>query len=1023
MEARSAALTRILRDGWHQYARRLAEPANRHPWWDAVILTASSAAQAERYELELTWRRQEGRLIAGVPFLVVPDWHDQRIGSGGATLHALAEFARRGLPGGEKSSLEAWWQSHRVLMIHSGGDSRRLPAYSVSGKLFTTLPIASPWGAAAALLDVALALSTNWISHVPPGLLVSSGDVVLVFDAQELDWEHPGVCGAAMRRPLETGSRHGVYVLGDEGKVYAYFQKPSAAQLEAAGGLLPGGEVALDTGLLRFDAPLTARLTEFARGRFEGKRGGTGSNLFESLGEHPPAIDLYQHMTLALTGQYQPTAEDGPPWKALAAVLEGIPFRCSLVEGEFTHVGTTSHFRRIMNEGAGFARLQRAHDRLGVVRQPGLSAAGVVVDSVLVSGEVEPGAVVVECHLEAPVRAAKGSILHGLNGFKQPVEAPEDTVVHQVPITSADGVTGFVFRVFGVDDDPKQTVTSGRALWLGEPILEALETLGVSPADVWGDVPWESRTLWNARLFVAGKLEEAWRYACGLMGLAPLDAAWRTAPRLSLEDSTRLADTEALAQAARRRSEAGWRMGVLDLAASGADLRPLLSRAPGLATLAEAARQLGACAQALQKESPTEAASRWFQASLLCAQAGLEGVARRDRARAFRCVRRAVEAGSSDVKLDLAASAWQHSSVEVSAPPRIDFGGGWSDTPPFCLDWGGTVLNAAITVGGGYPIRALVRRLEEPVIRCVSGETGEQVEYTETAEALAPPGPGNPFSIQRAAIQLTGLAAPGRDLRGVLRRCGGGLEIRTAVSLPMGSGLGTSSILAAALLRALAEMASVRLPDDTLSDLVMRLEQNMTTGGGWQDQAGGIYPGAKLISSAPGLRQRLRVQPVAWSAGRQAEFLERFVFFSTGIRRVAKNLLAEVVGRYLARDSAVVPVLHSIKTLAQEMYFALQEGEWGELGRLMDRHWKLNQVLDPNTTNAPIDALLRSARPHLAGAKLAGAGGGGFLMLLARSAEEAGILRQNLSSMANELPASVVHSMGIAEHGMRVSQT
>jgi galactokinase/mevalonate kinase-like predicted kinase len=63
----------------------------------------------------------------------------------------------------------------------------------------------------------------------------------------------------------------------------------------------------------------------------------------------------------------------------------------------------------------------------------------------------------------------------------------------------------------------------------------------------------------------------------------------------------------------------------------------------------------------------------------------------------------------------------------------------------------------------------------------------------------------------------------------------------------------------------------------------------------------------------------------------------------------------------------------------------LEDGEWDRLGSLLDRHWELNQILDPNTTNAPINTVLEAVRPFIRGAKLAGAGGGGFLILLARS--------------------------------------
>jgi fucokinase len=266
---------------------------------------------------------------------------------------------------------------------------------------------------------------------------------------------------------------------------------------------------------------------------------------------------------------------------------------------------------------------------------------------------------------------------------------------------------------------------------------------------------------------------------------------------------------------------------------------------------------------------------------------------------------------------------------------------------------------------------------------------------------------------------MTGLFRAGEPMERVLERMDGGLEIRTEVDLPMGSGLGTSSILAACILRALGEMAGEAVCPQTLSARVMQLEQLMTTGGGWQDQAGGIFPGAKLVLSSPGLRQRIRVQPVAWTEERQREFEDHLVLYYTGIRRVARDLLRQVVGRYLARETACVQVLHSIKTLALEMSHAMQEGDWEYLGSLLDRHWKLNQVLDPHTTNAPINALLEAVRPYIYGAKLAGAGGGGFLILLARSAEAAGELRRLLGERERE-SGGAVYEFALAREGLRI---
>ena len=82
--------------------------------------------------------------------------------------------------------------------------------------------------------------------------------------------------------------------------------------------------------------------------------------------------------------------------------------------------------------------------------------------------------------------------------------------------------------------------------------------------------------------------------------------------------------------------------------------------------------------------------------------------------------------------------------------------------------------------------------------------------------------------------------------------------------------------------------------------------------------------------------------------------------------------------------SRIRPRLGATGTIALEMSYAMSEGDWDHLGELLDRHWALNRVLDPNTTNAPINQLLDTVRPYIRGVKLAGAGGGGFLILLAR---------------------------------------
>ena len=643
-----------------------------------------------------------------------------------------------------------------------------------------------------------------------------------------------------------------------------------------------------------------------------------------------------------------------------------------------------------------------------------------VIDSVVSGGgDLGSATVVIECNLTAAVRAASGSVLHGLDGIPGPVDVPENTVVHQVPVVSPDGRRGVVIRTYGVEDDPKASVASWNATWFGRPMIEELRSLGMDLALVWPGLPAHEWTLWNANLFPVTTVEEAWACAQWLLRLSADYSIerWSAQERLSLETSAQWSDSASLEGAHSRRLKAHWGTLALSLATAGTDVRPLLAHAPGIGPLAETANALRAQATELEASALTEAASRHYAAGLFFGQAGLANEAREAHAAAFQLVERAVKAGG-DVREELPTAPWQHEEVTVEGPARIDLGGGWSDTPPFCLDWGGTVLNIGVLLNGCYPIRTTIQRLREPVLRCDSGGEAGVAEYRTCEEVLQPPGPGDPFAIPRTALHMTGLFRAGVPLADVLARMGGGIEIKTAVNLPMGSGLGTSSILAATTLRALAEMMGIEIDNQSLSDHVMRLEQLMTTGGGWQDQAGGIFPGAKLVASGPGLHQRLRVQPVAWTEERAAEFESLTVLFYTGIRRVARDLLQQVVGSYLGRETACVQVLHSIKTLAMEMSYAMREGDWDYLGSLLDRHWELNRVLDPNTTNAPINLLLEAVRPYIRGVKLAGAGGGGFLILLARS-DRVHDLRQFLKERAASAGGDI-YNWCVAREGLRV---
>ena len=186
------------------------------------------------------------------------------------------------------------------------------------------------------------------------------------------------------------------------------------------------------------------------------------------------------------------------------------------------------------------------------------------------------------------------------------------------------------------------------------------------------------------------------------------------------------------------------------------------------------------------------------------------------------------------------------------APARLDLGGGWTDTPPYSLERGGCVINAAVNLNGQAPIQAYARVIEKREIRISSIDHGRRMVIRTLDELLDYRQPGSHFALAKAALALVGFApeaadwpAGTRTLDGMLRRFGGGIELTTLAAIPSGSGLGTSSIMGAVLISIISRVVGRPLAQRELFLAVLKLEQALTTGGGWQDQIGGAVAGGQ----------------------------------------------------------------------------------------------------------------------------------------------------------------------------------
>ena len=356
------------------------------------------------------------------------------------------------------------------------------------------------------------------------------------------------------------------------------------------------------------------------------------------------------------------------------------------------------------------------------------------------------------------------------------------------------------------------------------------------------------------------------------------------------------------------------------------------------------------------------------------------------------------------------------------SPVRIDIAGGWTDTPPYCLMEGGNVINLAIELNGQPPLQAYVKPSKDYRIVLRSIDLGA-VEVVETTEQLMDfMHVGSPFSIPKAALVLAGFDNSSPSLLQQLQSFGSGIELTLLSAIPAGSGLGTSSILAATVLGALNDFCGLGWDKNEIGHRTLMLEQMLTTGGGWQDQFGGVLGGVKLLQTGRGFAQNPQVRWLPNDLWTQPEYRPCHLLYYTGITRTAKQILAEIVRRMFLNDNAELRLLREMKEHTMEMYEAIQQNDFQRMGLLMRKTWQQNLALDSGTNPPAVASLTNLIDDLCLGYKLPGAGGGGYLYMIAKDPEAAARIKQILSDHRQNKNARFVE-MDLSLKGLQVSRS
>ncbi|MBO5780245.1 MAG: bifunctional fucokinase/L-fucose-1-P-guanylyltransferase [Muribaculaceae bacterium] len=912
-----------------------------------------------------------------------------RLGSGGGTTWLLEQCR---LAEGE-GSMDEWLHKHRRILLHAGGQSRRLPAYAPSGKVLTPIPVFR-WKRGQSLnqtlLDVQLPLYERIMTIAPKGLntMIVSGDVYVHTSEPLRTLPDADVICYGLWVDPSIAKNHGVFVLNSDGSdtLCCMAQKPS---VETQSQLMRNHLLLMDIGIWLLSDKAVKLLVDRSKGD-------DGNLKF---------YDLYSEFGLALGSN--PTIKDSELNELKVAIVP-------LDGGRFFHFGTSPEIISSMLAIQNLVSDQRAILHKHVKPHPAMFTQNAQIDVPLTA---ENSNIWIEnsC-IGKRWTLGHNTLITGVPANDWELRVPADVCIDVVPV----GEGSYAARPYGFDDKFKGAIGDDSTLYIGRSLKAWCDERGVDIASIAAaDVD-----IQNAPIFPltesTDQLGILLRWMTSEPQLVEGKQLWLSAERLSADQLSEKANLRRLVDQRRAFLDCNYK----DIAANYR--KSVFYQTDLKATAADFVSRGIAMPKPIDESEPTmmRAADAMFRSEVASATSAADASAYADKATALM---REGLVGSYSPKQTPRLSVYSDQIVWSRCPVRIDLAGGWTDTPPYSILRGGNVVNIAIELNGQPPLQAYVKPSANKMITLRSIDLGA-AETVETWEQLADYRKvGSPFSIPKAALSLAGFhpnfcSTKYGSLRQQLDDFGCGIEITLLSAIPAGSGLGTSSILASTVLAAINDFCGLGWDSFAIGSLTLQLEQLLTTGGGWQDQYGGILPGVKLLQTTSGWTQQPVVRWLPENIFTNQDASRCHLLYYTGITRTAKDILSEIIKGMFLNEKERLEILEAMKQHALDMRDAIQLGRFEDYGRLVRRTWSQNCALDAGTNPDSVQAITTQIDDLCLGYKLPGAGGGGYLYMVAKDPEAAAIIRQRLTTNAPNARARFVE-LSLSSRGLETSRS
>ena len=877
-----------------------------------------------------------------------------KLGSGGGTTWAVEEARRN----------RFMTEGERCIILHAGGQSRRLPSYAPSGKILTPIPVFR-WKRGQKLsqnlLDLQLPLYYQIMEKAPAKLttMIVSGDVYIRANAPLQDIPAADVVCYGLWVDPSLAKNHGVFVSRRDNpdQLDHMLQKPS---VETLGQLMQKHLFLMDIGIwILSDKALRLLMNRSLSAQKQDVLCGVEAKDINYY-------DLYSDFGLALGNN--PKIADPELNKLTVAILP-------LPGGEFHHYGTSREMISSTLAVQNSVIDQREIMHKGIKPHPALFVQNADVQIKLTADNSEIW--IENSTVGSKWTLSQQNIVTGVPANDWELHLAPEQCVDVVPI----GASDFVARCYKMSDTFKGDLQSSPLF----PIVKNIDDLG------------------NVLDWMLGNQDNE-------RGKEVFDSS----TKISAEDISTFANLRRLEAQRKAYRAQNW---------------PLIAKNHHKSVfyqvnLNDAAEEFKAFGIG-EPEPLEENTDKLTLISDAMFRNRLTGEQKYED-NAFALMREGLTATARTPQQPRLA-VFADQIVWSRSPVRIDLAGGWTDTPPFSLMEGGNVVNIAIELNGQPPLQVYIKPSAEYKITLRSIDLGAAERLTTYEELRQFNKVGSPFSIPKAALTLAGFdpefcATKYLTLEEQLKDFGSGIEITLLSAIPAGSGLGTSSILASTVLGAINDFCGLGWDRYDISNRTLVLEQLLTTGGGWQDQYGGVLHGVKLLQTQPGWQQQPLVRWLPDNLFTAPEYSKLHLLYYTGITRTAKGILAEIVRGMFLNSTEHLEILEQMKNHALDLHDAIQRNDFETMGRLIRKTWIQNQRLDAGTNPASVKAITDQIDDLCLGYKLPGAGGGGYLYMVAKDEEAASRIKKILSTNPANDKARFV-DMTLSHKGLEISKS